>query len=133
MSTYTDILSRPAPKSFIQKSFKEMTQNEFTALKKIAVFGIDNFKKEPGFTREEFLVEDLWIDRTTPQRKKIDENRFHYDYFLTNNEIKRQIELQLLEEKENRLESEIKLPEWQRNLTWEKLLQTKLFTNNHNN
>ena len=129
MSTYTDRLQRTAPKSFIQKSFKDMTKNEFAALKKAAIFGIGNFRKEPAFTRKEFLQEDLWVDNITLKRNKSDAENIILNYFKSNEEIRNLIAWQLEAERDARKEAERKLPEWQRNLSWEKLIQSKLFTN----
>ena len=108
------------------KSFKDMSQNEFSAMKKRVLFGSDDFTKEPQFSRQEYLTEDTWIDYVTPKRKKADQENISLNYFKSNEEIKKQIAWQLQEEKEARENNKIT-----KNISWNKLQQSKLFLNAH--
>lgn len=124
MNTYTQHLSRPTPKSLIHKSFKDMTRNEFTALKKYAMGQDEHFTKKLKFSRAEFLQDISYMDKVMLKRKKTDQKNIHLNYLKSNEEIKINIAKQLKDEKESRMNSEIVLPEY---LQWEKLMKTKLF------
>ena len=83
-----------------------MTQNEFNQLKKM----VNTPAKQPEEEKEKcYLIHPT----------------------KTFSDIKKEIAMQLKQEKEGREERERQLPKSHKNLSWQKLLNTKLFNNKH--
>ena len=107
------------------KKFSEMSANEFSSAKRLALKELTT-PPDKSFTDKPFtdysLDKTYFLDLMTQKRKQADGIAWLRDRHLSNDELKEKISTQLKWEKEKK-EQSVNV------ISWEKLLETKLFQN----
>jgi len=109
------------------KKFSEMSANEFSSAKRLALKELTT-PPDKSFTDKPFtdysLDKTYFLDSITPKRKQADGIAWLRDRYLANEELIKKIREQLSYEKMIR-----QLQQCDAVISWEKLLETKLFQN----